>query len=163
MARAWCAWRSRGRGAMRGSAGSSVFPAGALTPPASRGDIRVRRRLPLVIDPILAYSTLLGGTGHDRAYAVAVGSDESAVVTGVAGALDFPTTLGAFDRASGGIFVTKLNASGSALVYSTFLGPGRGTGVALRGGHAYVTGFTFAGGFATAGAVNNLLPGASNA
>ncbi|MGZ5033481.1 MAG: DUF7948 domain-containing protein [Usitatibacter sp.] len=121
------------------------------------------RSLPLVIDPILAYSTLLGGTGHDRAYAVAVDAGEEAVVTGVAGVIDFPTTLGAFDRASGGIFVTKLNAAGSALVYSTFLGLGRGTGVALRGGHAYVTGFTFSGSFATAGALNNTLPGASNA
>ena len=121
------------------------------------------RRLPLVIDPILAYTKLLGSTGQDRAYAVAVGSDESAVITGVAGAVDFPTTLGAYDRTSGGIFVTKLNADGSALVYSTFLGPGRGTGVALQGGHAYVTGFTFSGGFATAGALNNTLPGATNA
>lgn len=121
------------------------------------------RRLPLVIDPILAYSTLLGGTGHDRAYAIAVDSDQSAVITGVAGAVDFPTTLGAYDRTSGGIFVTKLNAAGTALVYSTFLGPGRGTGVALQGGHAYVAGYTFSGSFATAGALNNTFPGATNA
>lgn len=121
------------------------------------------RRLPLVIDPILAYSTLLGGTGHDRAYAIAVDAGEEAVVTGVAGNVTFPTTLGAFDRTSGGIFVAKLNAAGSVLVYSTFLGPGRGTGVALRGGHAYVTGYTSSGGFATAGALNNTVFGASNA
>ena len=117
------------------------------------------RRLPLVIDPVLEYATLLGGTGHDRAHGIAVDASQNAVVTGVAGAVDFPTTAGAHDRTTGGIFVTKLNAAGSALVYSTFLGPGRGTGVALQGGHAYVTGWTTSTTLATAGAYNNLQAG----
>jgi hypothetical protein len=70
-------------------------------------------------------------------------------VTGTTGSTDYPTTPGAFDRTynGGDTFVTKLNASGSALVYSTFLG-GTGTdggaGIAVDGrGRAYVTGTTF--------------------
>jgi hypothetical protein len=123
---------------------------------------RYDRRLPLVIDPVLGYSTLVGGTGHDRAHAIAVDAGGNAHITGQAGAVDFPTTPGAHDRASGGIFVTKLDATGSTLLYSTFLGAGRGTGIAVRDGHAYVTGWTEASGFATAGAYNNPMQGARN-
>ena len=97
------------------------------------------RRQTLVIDPVLAYSTLLGGTGGDHANAIAVDASGSAFITGQAGSSNFPSTSGAFP-ASGGVFVAKLNPAGTALEYSTFLGPGRGTGVALQGGNAYVTG-----------------------
>ena len=117
------------------------------------------RELPLTIDPVLAYSTLVGGSGHDRAYGIAVDINGEAVITGEAGALDYPTTPGVHDRTSGGVFVTRLNASGSALVYSTFLGGGRGTAIALRAGQAYVTGATTVTGFATPGAYVNPAPG----
>lgn len=116
------------------------------------------RRETLVIDPVLAYSTLLGGTGGDHANGVAVDASGSAFITGQAGSSDFPTTSGAFP-ASGGVFVAKLNPAGTALEYSTFLGPGRGTGVALQGGNAFVTGAapdTFP---VTAGAYDDGLPG----
>ena len=73
----------------------------------------------------------------------------SAYVTGWTDSFDYPTTPGAFDRSVNGIddvFVTKLNASGSALAYSTFLGgtsreAGRGI-VVDASGSAYVTGET---------------------
>ncbi len=120
---------------------------------------RYDRRLPLVIDPLLGYATLAGGTGADFPFAIAVGADQAAVITGQAALADFPTTPGAYNRTSGGIFVTKLNAAGSALVYSTFLGPGRGTGVAVHGGQAYVTGRTSSTTLATPGALNNSVPG----
>jgi hypothetical protein len=120
-------------------------------------------RYPLIIDPALDYSTFLGGTGSDAGAGIAVDRRGSAYVTGFTNSADlpdtpgaFPTTPGAFDRTLDGnsdAFVTKLNASGSALVYSTFLG---GTGaddgedIAVdASGSAYVVGDTFSGDFPT--------------
>jgi len=73
----------------------------------------------------LLYSTYLGGSGDDYAYGLAVDSVGNAYVTGVTSSGNFPTTAGAFQTAPGGgydIFVTKLNATGSGLIYSTYLG-----------------------------------------
>src|SRR3989442_679598 len=112
---------------------------------------------PLIIDPVLAYSTYLGGSGGDQGFGVAVDAVGNAYVTGFAGSSDFPTTAGAFQTAFGGgeadAFVTKLNPTGSALVYSTYLGgdgfdPGDGIAVDATG-NAYVTGLTFSTNFPT--------------
>ena len=72
-----------------------------------------------------------------------------AYVTGDTGSANYPTTQDAFDTTFNGgaqdAFVTKLNASGSALAYSTFLGgtdSDGGAGIAVREGRAYVTGGT---------------------
>jgi hypothetical protein len=85
-------------------------------------------RYPLVIDPGLDYSTFLGGTGDELpSGGIAVDRSGKAYVTGRTSSADYPTTPGAFDTAVDGgndAFVTKLNASGSALDYSTFLGGG---------------------------------------
>ena len=94
---------------------------------------------PLVIDPVLAYSTYLGGSsgrlwGRHRG-----GRLGNAYVTGNTFSSDFPTTAGAFQtlparRGNGDAFVSKLNAAGSALIYSTYLGgsgAGRGDGIAV--------------------------------
>ena len=106
---------------------------------------------PLIIDPVLAYSTLLGGSGWDAGYDIVVDAGGNAYVTGFAGSTDFPTTPGAFQTAllSGpyySAFVTKLNPTGSGLVYSTYLGGSGGdAGYAIAvdaGGNAYVTGST---------------------
>ena len=112
---------------------------------------------PLIIDPVLSYSTYLGGRsngpdcgcGNDEAFAVAVDDDGNAYVTGQTTSLDFPTTSGAFQttRAFGkDVLITKLNPAGSALVYSTYLGGNdfdAGNGIAVdAGGNAYVTGTT---------------------
>jgi hypothetical protein len=70
------------------------------------------------------------------------------LTAGLTGSADYPTTPGAFDTSLNGddVFVTKLNARGSALDYSTFLGGAGddlGLGIAVdRSGRAYVTGFT---------------------
>jgi hypothetical protein len=105
-------------------------------------------RYPLVIDPGLDYSTFLGGAGSEIGEGIAVDGRGRAYVTGVTTSVNYPTTRGAFDRTLNGFsdaFVTKLNASGSALAYSTFLGgrrDERGAGIAVRDGRAYVTGVT---------------------
>ena len=104
--------------------------------------------LPLVIDPVLVYSTYLGGTGQDQAWAVAVDSAGNAYLTGFTASANFPTanalqsTFGGFQDA----FVTKVNAAGTALVYSTFIGGSgqeQARGIAVdSAGNAYIHGFT---------------------
>ena len=103
----------------------------------------------------LLYSTYLGGSAADYAYGIAIDPAGNAYVTGPSTSANFPTTSGAFQTTSTGTdaFVTKLNPSGSALVYSTFLGGSAGTlgtDIAVDGwGHAFVTGNTAASNFPT--------------
>ena len=103
----------------------------------------------------LIYSTLLGGSGFDVAGDIAIDSAGNAYVTGIAQA-GFPVTPGAFQTSFNGVndaFVTKLNSTGSSLIYSTFLG-GSGNdganGVAVNAaGNAYVTGVSASSNFPT--------------
>jgi len=97
----------------------------------------------------LVYSTYLGGSGDDYGLGIAVDAAGNASLTGFTNSPNFPTTLSAFQTIPGGAadaFVTKLNSSGSALIYSTYLGGSGddvGQGIALDSlGNAYVTGFT---------------------
>ena len=79
---------------------------------------------PLVIDPVLVYSTYLGGSGFDEGIGIAVDDRGNAYVTGFTNSTDFPT-VNAVQPASGGgddAFVAKLNPNGSQLLYSTYLG-----------------------------------------
>jgi hypothetical protein len=110
------------------------------------------RRRELVIDPVLIYSTYLGGSGVDtgQGLAVAIDREGEAYVTGLTNSPNFPTTPGAFqpvnEASEVDAFVTKLNRTGTALVYSTYLGGigfDFGSGIAVDDeGHAYVTGGT---------------------
>ena len=122
----------------------------------------------------LAYSTYLGGSvdffhNFDVGFSIAVDGAGSAYVAGRTDSPDFPTTLGAFQTTSAGGFVTKLNATGSALVYSTYLGGGSMNeypqSIALDGsGSAYVAGLTDSPGFPTTfGAFQTTFAGASDA
>lgn len=101
----------------------------------------------------LAYSTFVGGSGHDQGNAVAVDASGSAWVTGLTFSTDFPTTPGAVDSSANDFsdaFVTKLDATGAALAYSTYLGPGVVQDVAVGvGGTVYVTGSTSSNDFPT--------------
>jgi len=104
---------------------------------------RYDRSATLIIDPLLVYSTYLGGTEFDQSYAVAVDSTGSAYVTGRTASIDFPTTAGALHPTYSGndAFIAKLNPAGTALVYSTYLHGASGNGIAVdSAGNAYVTG-----------------------
>lgn len=116
---------------------------------------RYVRTRPVVIDPVLVYSTYLGGTSTDIGTAIAVDALGSAYVTGVTASPNFPFQGGVQSTrsAKGDVFVTKLDPSGSSIVYSTFLGGSffnQGNGIAVdSAGNAYVTGVTFTTDFPT--------------
>src|SRR5207247_2363522 len=105
---------------------------------------------PLVIDPVLAYSTYLGGSGIDQAWGIAEDSSGNAYLTGETNSVDFPASAGAADSTFNGFtdaFVTKLDPAGAAVVYSTYLGGATdgdsGLAIAVDTfGNAYVTGHT---------------------
>jgi hypothetical protein len=114
---------------------------------------------PLVIDPVLKYSTYLGGSGDDFVFSfldgIAVDPTGNAYVIGWTNSTDFPTVnpMQAGNAGGNDAFVAKLNAAGTALVYSTYLG---GTGddfgesIAVDpAGNAYVSGETFSTDFPT--------------
>ncbi len=106
------------------------------------------RKQSLVIDPVLVYSTYLGGSLGDNGNGIAVDAAGNAYVTGNTGSTNFPTANPLQANNSGGddVFVTKINATGSAVVYSTYLGgSGNDLGFAIAlasAGNAYVTGYT---------------------
>jgi len=140
-----------------GATSSTDFPttAGAFQP-AFGGGIFVTKLNPTGM--AVVYSTFLGGSGSNEGKGIAVDADGNAYVTGRTGSTNFPTTPGAFQPASGGgnggdAFVTKLNPTGSALVYSTYLGGNSGEasqGIAVdAAGNAYMTGYTTSNNFPT--------------
>ena len=107
------------------------------------------RARPLIIDPTLSYSTYLGGTGDDEGTAVAVDAGGNAYVTGLTASVDFPITAGAFQTTYANntdAFVSKLDPTGSVLVYSTYLGGSNsdfGESIAVGiSGQAFVAGQT---------------------
>jgi uncharacterized protein (TIGR03437 family) len=130
-------------------AGHRVPVAGAWTLRGNEGSFRLGaydHRRELIIDPPLIYSTYHGGSGLDYAYAIAVDSVGNTYVTGSASSANFPTTnpLQSSLRGPADVFVTKINPSGSAKLYSTYLGgagldEGRGIAVDVQG-NAYITG-----------------------
>jgi len=113
----------------------------------------------LVIDPGIEYTTLLGGADDDKPSGIAVDGVGNVYVAGFTQSADFPTTAGAFDRAgavqtSVDAYVAKLNPTGTALVYSTFLGGNQDFDWARRvavdaAGNAYIVGQTKSGDFPT--------------
>jgi uncharacterized protein (TIGR03437 family) len=127
------------------------------------------RRRPLVIDPPLIYSTYHGGSGLDYAYAIAVDSIGNTYVTGGAGSANFPTTAPFQSSLKGveDVFVTKINPSGTAKLYSTYLGgggPDEGHGIAVDvQGNAYITGSAGSLDFPTKGAIQGTQGGSGDA
>ena len=108
---------------------------------------------PLTIDPVLDYSTYLGGSGDDAASGIAVDSTGNAYIVGTTASLNFPTTPGAAYPAHAAcnpdcpdIFVAKINPAGTGLVYATYVGGNSddvGSAIAIdSAGNAYITGAT---------------------
>ena len=125
--------------------------------------------LPLTIDPALVYSTYLGGSGDDQGNAIAVDTSGNAYVVGTTDSINFPTA-NSLQGAYGGevdAFVAKINSSGSALVYSTYLGGGGvdyGYGIAVDGaGNAYLTGYTQSSDFPAVNPLQGTIGGAGDA
>ncbi|MBM3956698.1 MAG: SBBP repeat-containing protein [Gemmatimonadetes bacterium] len=124
---------------------------------------------PLVIDPVLAFSSFLGGSTDDQANAIAVDAAGNSYVTGVTTSMNFPGTARALqDRIAGSsdVFVTKISTKGDRIIYSTYLGgvgPDTGTGIQVdAAGNAYVTGNTASTDFpVTKGAFQTVLGGGS--
>ncbi|MBC8030277.1 MAG: SBBP repeat-containing protein [Pyrinomonadaceae bacterium] len=131
----------------------------------------------LIIDPVLVYSTYLGGSGNESARDITVDAAGNAYICGQTNSTNFPTA-NAFDATfnTGNIaadrdaFVTKINAAGTALVYSTYLG-GTGNSINLSGddlctgiaidsaGNAYLAGETRSTDFPTANALQGTFGG----
>jgi hypothetical protein len=126
--------------------------------------------LPLVIDPTLVYSSYLGGSADDYGYSVAVDNAGSAYTVGETWSTNFPL-LNPEQRVPAGdtdIFVTKWNAAGTGIVYSTYIGGSNRDvplGIAVdSAGDAYVTGFTYSANFPiTSGALRASFSGQSKA
>ncbi len=132
----------------------------------------------LVIDPILAYGSYLGGNAFDEGRAIAVDAQGNAYVVGTAASRDFPTTAGTvkptmLPTTSGNqfwydAFVTKINPSGTALVFSTYYG-GRngnesGSGVAVdASGNVLISGTTMSADFPTVNAYQTTFGGTDDA
>lgn len=108
------------------------------------------RSHPLVIDPVLVYSTYLGGNGADTGRAIAIDAERNVYLTGSTRSTNFPTVnpLQPNNAATstGDVFVTKINAAGNQILYSTYLGGSVGEigyGIDVdAGGNIYVTGVT---------------------
>ncbi len=125
----------------------------------------------LVIDPSVSYATYLGGTAEDDGYSIAIDGSGNAYVAGQTKSTDFPTVAGGHATTNAGsfdVFVTKISADGSTLLYSTYVGgtsDDRGNAIALNAsGNAFVAGVTSSTDFpTTSGARQTTYGGAGDA
>jgi hypothetical protein len=116
----------------------------------------------------LVYSTYLGGSGYEYSEGIAVDSQGAAYVTGWTGSTDFPTQNPIQESKAGDfdVFITKVNSSGTSLVYSTYLGGSyreEGYGIVVDSeGAAYVTGWTYSTDFPTQNPIQGTNAGGAN-
>jgi uncharacterized repeat protein (TIGR01451 family) len=129
------------------------------------------RRFPLIIDPVLVYSTYLGGVGDDQGLAIDVDGMGQAYITGSTLSPDFPledaSQSSLASETARDVFVSKFNADGTNLLYSTYFGGERGdegSDIAVTSdGHAYVVGVTLSSDFPHLDALQDSLHGISDA
>ena len=123
----------------------------------------------LVIDPVISYSTYLGGSGLGAVTAVALDSAGSLYAAGWTEALNFPVSNAAQATNQGGVdaFVVKLNPTGTAIIYATYIGgrsDDRATGIGVdSAGKAYVTGATTSSNFPLVSSLRPFIGGAKDA
>ena len=155
----------------------------ALTPLPGEQGTRVRietagydASAPLIIDPVLGYSSYLGGDSVDLAEDIAVDSSGNAYVIGTTSSPitspAFPTTPGALQpniasAFNDDAFVTKFAPDGQTVLYSTYLGgtsDDQGRGIAVdANGNAYLVGHTHSSDFPTVNPIDGTLEGGSDA
>ena len=116
------------------------------------------RRLPLIVDPVLVYSSYLGGSGLDQGNAIAVDSTGAAYVGGTTASSNFPV-FPARTAPPGQGFITKVSPDGKTIVYSTYIsGTSSITGLAIdASGEVFVTGSTSSTDFPTVNAFQSKL------
>jgi hypothetical protein len=133
------------------------------------------RSEPLILDPVLNFSTYLGGSSNDDGLAIAVDSNNNVVVAGMTFSTDFPSpaSVNGFQKqplttnVNGAAFVTEMNPTGTQLKYSTYIAgitsPGEGAfGVDVdSAGKIYVTGFTTSADFPTNSVIAGFKPATS--
>jgi uncharacterized repeat protein (TIGR01451 family) len=117
----------------------------------------------------ILFSTYLGGGGFDTGAGIAIDPSTNIYVTGTTDSGNFTTTASGFQRAPRGandLFFTKINAAGSSILYSSYLGGTNdqfATGIAVdTNGNAYVTGETISDNFPTKNAFRATLQGESD-
>ncbi|HEY6766006.1 MAG TPA: choice-of-anchor D domain-containing protein [Candidatus Sulfotelmatobacter sp.] len=123
---------------------------------------------PLVIDPVLLYSTYLGGSGNDQPSGIAVDGSGNLYIAGTTDSADFPlATIGSLAPNSPHVFVAKLDASGSNLLYVDYIGGNNqdyGFALALDSANeVYVTGSTASSDFPLVNPYQAVYPGSFNA
>jgi beta-propeller repeat-containing protein len=126
---------------------------------------------PLVIDPILVYSTALNGAnfavGNGGGHGIAVDASGNAYVTGYTDRSNFLPTPGAFTTANGLLFVTKINPAGTGVLYTTVFG-GTGSDVSMAitldtQDEPVIAGFTSSADFPTMNPIQTTLPAGTHA
>jgi hypothetical protein len=166
---------SSGNAYVAGTTSSSDFPvlsafqttSGGPTEPGVGGDAFVLKLSPA--GSALVYSSYLGGTAEDDAYGIAIDGAGEAFVVGHTESTNFPLLDAHQAQNNGGfdVFVTKVAAAGSSLVYSTYLGGAAeddGYAIAVdSSGDAYITGQTLSNNFPTASAYQAAYGGGADA
>lgn len=124
---------------------------------------------PLIIDPVISYSTYLGGTAQSAVTALALDAAGDLYAAGWTEAIDFPVSnaIQAVNRGGVDAFVFRLNPSGSTLLYATYLG-GRGddraAGIAVdSSGQIYLAGSTASANFPLVASIRSVLAGPRDA
>lgn len=125
----------------------------------------------LIFDPVIQYSTFLGGTTSDSANGIFVDTNGNAYITGTTSSTDFPVTSGTVQSnlrsTHSNAFISKLSANGAVLLYSTYLGGSGAAGDIANGiavdsqGDAYVTGSTSSADFPVVNPLQGTLNSAS--
>ncbi len=123
---------------------------------------------PLVIDPVLVYSTYLGGSADEQPAGIAVDSNGYVYVTGATDSSDFPMgTIGALPTGNEHVYLAKLDPTGSHLIYADYIGgSSQDYGFALTldsSKHVYITGSTASSDFPVVNPYQGTYPGSFNA